>query len=35
MVPGETFHVLRGTDATAVSVFAIEYGIDPLSNVSN
>jgi len=35
MVPGDTFHVLRGTDATAVSVFAIEYGIDPLSNVSN
>lgn len=34
MYPGDTFHILRGTDATAVSAFAIEYGIAPLANVT-
>lgn len=33
--PGDTFHILRGTDATAVSAFSIEYGIQPNANVSN
>lgn len=32
---GDTWHILRGTDATAVSVFAIEYGLQPGANVSN
>jgi len=31
---GDTIHILRGTDATAVSAFAIEYGLQPLSNVT-
>ena len=31
---GDTFHILRGTDATAVSAFALEYGLQPLANVS-
>ena len=31
---GDTFHVLRGTDATAVSAFAIEYNVLPLANVT-
>lgn len=35
MNPGDTFHILRGTDATAVSAFAIEYGIQPNANLSN
>lgn len=26
--PGDTIHILRGTDATAISGFAIEYGLD-------
>jgi hypothetical protein len=34
MYPGDTFHILRGTDATAVSAFAIEYGVVPLANVT-
>jgi hypothetical protein len=34
MNAGDTFHVLRGTDATAVSAFAIEYGVVPLANVT-
>jgi len=35
MNPGDTFHILRGTDATAVSAYAIEYGIEPNANVTN
>jgi len=31
---GDTIHILRGTDATAVSAFAIEYALQPLSNVT-
>ena len=31
---GDTLHILRGTDATAVSAFAIEYNVQPLANVS-
>jgi hypothetical protein len=34
MSAGDTFHVLRGTDATAVSAYAIEYGVVPLANVT-
>jgi hypothetical protein len=30
MGAGDTFHILRGTDATAVSGFAIEYAVDPV-----
>lgn len=33
--PGDTFHILRGTDATAVSAFTAEYGIAPFARVSN
>lgn len=32
---GDTLHILRGTDATAVSVFAIEYDITPNALISN
>lgn len=35
MQPGDTLHILRGTDATAVSGFALEYGVAPQSNVSS
>lgn len=31
---GDSIHIVRGTDATAVSAFAIEYGIQPLANVT-
>lgn len=31
---GDTLHILRGTDATAVSAYAVEYGITPLANVT-
>lgn len=34
LVAGDTFHLVRGTDATAVEVTAIEYAIDPLASVS-
>ena len=34
MYPGDTFHILRGTDATALSAFALEYGVVPLANVT-
>lgn len=34
MAAGDTFHLVRGTDATAVQVTAIEFGIDPLASVS-
>lgn len=33
--PGDTIHILRGTDATAVSAFAIEYGVQPNANITN
>lgn len=32
--PGDTFHVIRGTDATAVQIVNFEYGLVPLANVS-
>lgn len=32
---GDTIHILRGTDATAVSAFAIELAVQQLANVSN
>lgn len=35
LVAGDTFHLVRGTDATAVEVTAIEYAIDPNALVSN
>ncbi len=31
---GDTVHIVRGTDATAVAAYAIEYGVTPLSNVT-
>lgn len=31
MNPGDTFHVVRGTDATAVVVPAIEWSLDPVN----
>ena len=31
---GDTLHVQRGTDASAVTAFAIEYGVTPLSNLT-
>lgn len=33
--PGDTLHILRGTDATAISAFAIEYGLQQNALVSN
>ena len=35
MYPGDTFHVLRGTDASAVSAYALEYGVTPFGNVTS
>ncbi len=34
LAAGDTFHLVRGTDATAVEVTAIELAIDPNSSVS-
>lgn len=31
---GDTLHILRGTDATAVSAFALEYSVQPLASVT-
>jgi hypothetical protein len=31
---GDTVHIVRGTDATAVVSYAMEYGITPLANVT-
>lgn len=31
---GDTLHIVRGTDATAVSAFSIEYGLTPLANIT-
>lgn len=31
---GDTLHILRGTDATAVSAYAIEYAVQPLASVT-
>lgn len=31
---GDTVHILRGTDATAVSAFGMEYAVTPLANVT-
>src|SRR5271154_6529781 len=33
--PGDTLHILRGTDATAVSVFGLEYAVQQFAPVSN
>ena len=35
LAAGDTFHLVRGTDATAVEVTAIEYAIDPNASISN
>lgn len=35
VAPGDTLHILRGTDATAVSAFALEYAVSQLANVTN
>jgi len=35
LAAGDTFHLVRGSDATAVEVTAIEYAIDPLASISN
>lgn len=35
MNQGDTFHILRGTDTTAVSVFSLELAVQPLASVSN
>lgn len=32
---GDTVHIVRGTDATAVSAYSIEYGIQPFANVTS
>lgn len=34
LAAGDTFHLVRGTDATAVQVTTIEYAIDNLASVS-
>ena len=34
MNQGDTLHILRGTDATAIAAYAIEYGVTPFSNVT-
>lgn len=34
LAAGDTFHLVRGTDATAVQITNIEYAIDPQANVS-
>ncbi|MDB5975154.1 MAG: hypothetical protein JWR07_1914 [Nevskia sp.] len=31
---GDTLHIVRGTDATAVAAYSIEYGVTPLANVT-
>ena len=31
---GDTVHIVRGTDATAVSAYSIEYGVQPLANIT-
>lgn len=31
---GDTLHILRGTDATAVSAYALELGLQPNANVT-
>lgn len=35
LAQGDTFHVVRGTDATAVEVVGIEYGINPGATIVN
>ena len=32
--PGDVFYCVRGTDATAVTAFALEYNVQPLANVT-
>jgi hypothetical protein len=34
LAAGDTFHLVRGTDATAVEIPVIEYAIDPEASVS-
>lgn len=31
---GDTLHIVRGTDATAVSAYSLEYAVTPLANVT-
>ena len=31
---GDTLHILRGADATAIAAYAIEYAVQPLANVT-
>lgn len=31
---GDTLHILRGTDATAVSAYTLELGVQPFANVT-
>ena len=31
---GDSIHIVRGTDATAVSAFTLEYALQPLANVT-
>lgn len=31
---GDSIHIVRGTDATAVTAYTIEYGLVPLANVT-
>jgi len=35
LLQGDTFYVQRGTDATAVQIPCVEYGITPFANISN
>ena len=35
LVAGDTFHLVRGTDATAVQIPVLEYAVDPNALISN
>lgn len=35
LAAGDTFHMVRGTDATAVQIVCMEYALDPNANISN
>jgi hypothetical protein len=35
MQPGDTVHILRGTDTASVTAFTLEYSLLPLTQVSN
>jgi NAD(P)H-hydrate repair Nnr-like enzyme with NAD(P)H-hydrate dehydratase domain len=34
LAAGDTFHLVRGTDATAVEVTVLEFGVDPFASVT-